>query len=139
MRFNCVMLIATCHSQGFFLNTRFSNLSWCWQWCTICSMNYQITWVFTKDWKYVLVFVIHGWSGARSFFHIVTFPWNYYWLFLCYSIYYCVTNFYYGSFRQFFIIFDFILSLLLFIILLMNILHPSFIFALTDYWLWNGL
>lgn len=102
------MLIATCHSQGFFLNTRFSNSSWCWQWCTICSMNYQMTWVFTKDWKYVLVYVIHGWSGARSFFHIVTFPWNYYWLFLRYSIYYCVTNFYYGSFRRFFIISDFI-------------------------------
>ena len=29
------------------------------------------------------------------------------------------------------------LSLLLFIILLMNILHSSFIFALTDYWLWT--
>ena len=101
LRFNCVvMLIATCHSYGFFLNNRFWNLSWSWQWCIICSKNYQMTCGLAHDWKYVMVYVIHGWSGARSFFP------GYF--FLRYSSYYWVTDFYYGSFRQFLIISDLI-------------------------------
>ena len=83
-----------------FLNNRFWNLSWSWLWCIICSNNYQITCVLAHDWKYVMVYVIHGQSRARPLFP------GYF--FLRYSSYYWVPNFCYGSFRQFFIISDLI-------------------------------
>ena len=139
MRFNCVMLIATCHSQDFSLIIDFQiyrdvdndapYVPWIIKWLGFLQKIGNMCWFMssTVDLGQGLSFILWLFLGITIDYSSVI-P------FIIVSPIFIMVPL--GNSSSFLTLF---LSLLLFIILLMNILDPSFFFALTDYWLWNAL